>query len=122
MIEKTLDDIRDLIFKAMEQDLKLLFRIRESNENSIEDKKTITKSHARFFIIYGYILELFQNIDIPYTYNIPMNRRLKTSFEVENLLRHAIAQIEKQTQQDPEAGKNLLILKSKIIELEAIDL
>ena len=124
MIEKTLDEIRDLIFKTIEQNLDELFKVRESKEASIEAKKTTTKSYARFFIIYGRILELFQNIDIPYTYNIPMHRRIKTSYEVENLLRYAIDNIVKQTspESDAHAPKDLLILHSKIIELEAINL
>lgn len=124
MIEQTLDDIRDLIFKQMEIDLTLLITVKKSNEASSEDKKSIIKSHSRFFIIYGRILELFQNIDMPYSYNIPMQKhcRLKISYEIENALQYAIKNIKKQSQQDIISHKNLLLLESKLIELKAINL
>lgn len=117
-MEQILNEIRFAIFNAMTEDLDTVRKCQStSNENELQK---IIKSHARFFIIYGKILELIQNNDA--FFHIPIvDRRLSIYYAVQAIMQEGIKTLQNKIP-DKSNLTAITILEQRLIDLDLINL
>lgn len=118
-MEHILNEIRFVIFDAMSKDLDTIRECQSTNNEKNEIQKII-KSHARFFIIYGKILELIQNNDM--FFHIPItDRRLVICYDVKTIIHEGIKTL-KDKIPDKSNLTAITILEQRLIDLDLINI